>query len=258
MICFSDLDRTLIYSKKFIDKHNDNIVCIELKNEKEISYTSYEAICQLKKIIDSKLIIPTTTRCRSEYERILFSNYDIKFNYAIVSNGAHILKDNQVLTSWETEMKLMKKNCENIEKISEVFKKYSSTQGIERIKNVEDDFLCILVDSCFSYDSISEFVEYLDKCKWSTFRSGRKIYFMPNCITKEAAINYLMETMDEKDYFALGDSILDLKMLKRAKMALIPKHASIEEVSDIENKYISYSEGIKSAEEMLNVLLNYA
>ena len=40
MLFFSDLDRTLIYSKKFI-KDRDKLYCIEVLDGKEISYISH-------------------------------------------------------------------------------------------------------------------------------------------------------------------------------------------------------------------------
>lgn len=74
MIYASDLDRTLIFSHRFLDEHkyNKKIVLVEDKDGKEISYMSELAYNKLQEINNNKDItfIPTTTRSLEEYNRI--------------------------------------------------------------------------------------------------------------------------------------------------------------------------------------------
>ena len=68
MIYFSDLDRTLIYSSKFL-KDKNNKICIEYLNGKEINYISKNTINLLKKIQEKTscdTLHPTPTRIRSQ------------------------------------------------------------------------------------------------------------------------------------------------------------------------------------------------
>ena len=71
MIFFSDLDRTLIYSKNFI-KDRDKLHCIEVLDGKEISYISKDTIKLLKKVLQDKKFIPTTTRSIELFTRLKF------------------------------------------------------------------------------------------------------------------------------------------------------------------------------------------
>lgn len=256
MIYFSDLDRTLIYSNKFINEKT-NQVCIEVLDGKEISYMSPKSIDILKEILKKKRFIPTTTRSIEQYKRIMFAQNDINFEWSIVSNGGNILHNGEIFEQWNEVLKERLKTCKSLESVMNHFNEnYSKIDGIIKIREVDNVFFYIVVDrNVFCENSLSSFECYLKKNRWNIYVSGRKIYFIPEVVTKESAIEYLTEYLNEDKFEALGDSIMDINMLKLSNKGYVPGNSYLA----LENKfdddlYISQNEGFKGIEEILCII----
>lgn len=256
MIYFSDLDRTLIYSNKFIGK-GQNEICIETLNCEEISYMSLKSIEYLREILKHKKFIPTTTRSIEQYRRINFEEQDIHFEWSIVSNGGNILYKGEVVKEWNEILNEKMKTCESLELVMESFKEnYGNICGIKKIRDVDKVFFYIVVDKeVFNENYIEDFKEFFLKFKWDTYVNGRKMYFLPEVVTKEAAIEFLSNYLNEKKFAALGDSIMDLNMIKYAKKAYIPRGSYIENYDVNSNVYISLKSGFEGIEEILKSIL---
>ena len=223
MIYFSDLDRTLIYSSKFL-KDKNNKICIEYIDGKEINYISKKTINLLKKLQEKRLLIPTTTRSREQFERIDFDKFGIYFEYSIVCNGGIILHNGKPLKEYDNYLKDELKKCGNINELYNDFKKkYEKYSEISKIRLVHNFFFYIVVDEeKFNDEILIDFRKELDCKNWNVFRSGRKIYFLPKVLNKETAIKFLMKYLKEDKLSALGDSKMDLNMLLLAEKVYIP------------------------------------
>jgi HAD superfamily hydrolase (TIGR01484 family) len=256
MIYFSDLDRTLIYSNKFIGKEKKEI-CVEIINGEEISYMSPKTIEYLKEILKKKKFIPTTTRSIEQFKRIKFMEHEINFEWSIVSNGGNILYKGEIVKEWTEILTSKLKTCGSLKYIMESFKeKYENIKGINKIRDVDDAFFYIVVDeNIFDESNIEVFKEFILEFKWNLYVNGRKIYLLPKVLTKEAAIEFLSNYLNEKEFGALGDSIMDLNMLKVASQAYIPKESHIESFEINSNSFISNKSGFSGTEEILKDIL---
>lgn len=256
MIYFSDLDRTLIYSKKFINEKT-NQICIEVLDGEEISYMSPKSIDILKDILKKKRFIPTTTRSIEQYKRIMFAQNDINFEWSIVSNGGNILYNGEIFEPWNKVLKERLKACKDLKSVMNYFNEnYSKIDGITKIREVDEVFFYIVVDKdFFQENSLNSFKYYLKNAKWNFYINGRKIYFIPEVVTKEAAIEYLKGYLNEDKFEALGDSIMDINMLKSSNKGYIPgnSYLALENKSE-DGLYISQNEGFKGIEEILYII----
>ena len=256
MIYFSDLDRTLIYSDKFINEETEQ-VCIEILDGREISYMSPKSMDILRDILKKKKFIPTTTRSIEQYKRIMFMQNDINFEWSIVSNGGNILHNGEIFEPWKKVLNQRLKSCESLQSVMNYFKEnYSEIDGILKIRDVDDVFFYIVVDKAiFDENSLDLFQSYLNKAGWKVYASGRKIYFIPSVVTKESAIEYLISYLKEEKFEALGDSIMDMNMLKSSNKGYIPANSYIAmEIESNEALYISQYEGFKGIEEILCII----
>lgn len=253
MIYFTDLDRTIIYSKKFTAKDIEEVP-IEKYNGEYISFTTNKSIEYIKEIITKHMLIPTTTRTIEQYERIGFNEKGINFTWAIVCNGGHILYKGKPLKIWEDKIKEGLKESFEFSKVRDEFKKYENSKGIIRVKEVENLFFYGILDlEVFNEELLKEFNIYIEKANWNIYISGRKIYFLPNILQKEKAVEFLREYLKYERYCALGDSMMDLNMLKSAHKAYVPKSSYIEELID-DSFFVSKDIGLKGAEEILQVI----
>ena len=256
MIFFSDLDRTLIYSKNFIvDK--DKLHCIEILDGKEISYISKDTIKLLKKVLQNNRFIPTTTRSIEQFTRIKFNEYGINFEYSITTNGGVILYNGNPLKEWSDIVKEKLKECNSLENTMDLFnKKYGDLQGILKVRSVDNMFFYLVVDlEKFDLEKLDPFRNELEHFNWNFYTSGRKIYFIPKILTKENAIEFLLHYLGEKEFCAMGDSSMDLNMLKKSNRAFVPAKSAIESEMIKNTDFISKNEGFKGTEEIIKELL---
>lgn len=256
MIYFSDLDRTLIYSNKFIGKEK-NEICIETLNGEEISYISPKSIEHLKDILRVKRFIPTTTRSIEQFNRIKFKEYGVNFEWSIVSNGGNILYKGEIVEQWKQILYDRLKTCGSLEYVMRSFRReYGNMDGVNKLKDVDDIFFYIVVDKeIFDENKIIVFREFLLEFRWNLYVNGRKIYFLPEVVTKEAAIEFLIKYLEENEFGALGDSIMDLNMLKFANKAYIPKGSYIENYEFNCSSFISGNRSFSGTEEILKEIL---
>lgn len=255
MILFTDLDRSLIYSKKFILGNKDEIN-VEKYNGEEISFMSKTSIDLLNELMKKCIVIPTTTRNLEQYNRIEFKKNNINFNMAIVCNGGCIIKDGKPLKEWDEIIKERIRNCGEFKKVRGEFIKYENVAGITKVGNVQEMFFYLVVDKeLFSMDNLQDFRVYLDKLNWDTHVSGRKIYFIPSAIKKEYAVDFMIDYLKANKSFAIGDSTMDVGMLNTADISYIPKGSDISGYKLKAKTIISENEGLQGIEEILRDML---
>ena len=97
MIIFNtDLDKTLIYSYKH-DIGNDKL-CAEIYQGRQVSFVTRRTAELLKRVNETVLLVPTTTRTLEQYVRI-----DLGIgtpHYALVCNGGILLTDGEEDSGW--------------------------------------------------------------------------------------------------------------------------------------------------------------
>ena len=93
-ILFTDLDNTLIYSRKTFIEDKINV---EIYNGEEISFMSKYSNELLCKLSAHLLIVPITTRTYTQYKRI---NLGILPEYVLCANGGILLKNGIISEEW--------------------------------------------------------------------------------------------------------------------------------------------------------------
>ena len=179
MIVFSDLDRSIIYSKRFL-KDDTTKLEIEIYNGENISYISKETVELIKKIKQNSYFIPTTTRTIEQFKRISFSKYGLDFKYAVTSNGGNILVNGEVDKEYKLLIKEKLKLSSHIKDIIKLLENYKSIKGIKKIRKAEELFLYIKIDrDTFDFKLLQPFIDEIKKLNWDTYINGTKIYFLP-------------------------------------------------------------------------------
>ncbi|MBF8982417.1 hypothetical protein IZY60_02585 [Lutibacter sp. B2] len=260
MIFASDLDRTLIYSKKFVKEDMKNIRLIETKEEESISYMTEKAIDQLKELSKKASFIPVTTRTIAQYKRIHLFRDEIKPKYAITSNGGNIIINGEVDTNWNEKIrKSIGADSLATEDVLKKFEDIKSDTWLLKSHIAEDLFHYFIVDrENVPLKELETFSDFLNENNWKTSLQGRKLYFVPQCVCKWKALEYIKDREEETFIASAGDSLLDLPMLKMADYAVVPKHGEIYkfyEKGKDDHIIFTESEGIIAAEEILQKII---
>ncbi|MDR0879222.1 MAG: hypothetical protein LBN09_00800 [Clostridioides sp.] len=293
MLVFSDLDRSVIYSKRFIAEGKDGIVDenylnIEMYEGKEISFISKITIDYIRQIGKLGYFVPTTTRTVEQFKRIDFSRFGINFPWAITTNGGIVLENGEESQEWKEIVRKNLKESESIENVVEEFKKLNFTIGetqknsvakgnfktskikgiakrnhgcdigIKKFRIAEDKFFYLVVDPDeFDIQRMSGFIKILPTLGWKYYVNGRKVYFTPEKLTKEKAIEFVSDKIGISEHNAIGDSIMDFGMLGTGSNSYILRHGDIENMDEVLKKKARISEnfGIHGTEEILSSIL---
>lgn len=251
MVFATDLDRTLIYSNKFVNKENKKYIS-GFPDGVGFSFLTNKAIEYLTNIKEKIDVVPCTTRSREQFNRIpLFK--DCK--YSICSNGATIFHNGKVDSQWNMVMRKNMDFCMNDMLLFHDKLKQQSFLTRE-IQLVDNFFLFTKVDT--STNCIDFLEANLDKKNFYYAISGQKLYIFPTFISKEHALGYVLDRLNDNNLISAGDSEMDIGILNMATVkAFIIQHN--KEQINIDSKIdtqIFHNCGIMSGEYVLKQINN--
>lgn len=259
MIFASDLDRTLIYTKKLIEEENKDIVLAERYLGKELSYMKSGVVEKIKKMKNKVLFVPVTTRTIEQYNRIFVINEHIKPVYAIVSNGGNILINGKVDTEWRN---IIRKAVDKITHYKFVQKQFlnsfKDTSWIDKMVLRDELFFSVHFKDkeLINVSEFSNFKDWAEENNWTVSLQGRKLYIVPEPVNKWDALLYLKEKEKKKKIISAGDSFLDYPLLINADYAICASHGELKSLIEekiLKQGHISLTEerGINASEEIL-------
>lgn len=225
----SDLDRTLIYSKRALEEMetpwNQSMIGVEEKNGKYVSFMTKESYGLLKEIASHYLFIPVTTRTYEQYKRIFIFERDVPVSYCVTSNGARIHHNGEIMKEWEERLKRkLGVECIEKEEILEMLREYSLPGELKIADNL---FFYYVLNTTIDSDLKIQLAKIAAANGWNISLQGRKLYFMPSPVCKGEAIKYIKEREGIEQTIGAGDSLLDLPFLNICQTAFIPRHGEL-------------------------------
>ncbi|MDN3437009.1 HAD hydrolase family protein [Planococcus sp. APC 3900] len=253
----SDLDQTLIYSRNSMgmDVSEDELVEVERYEGKPLSYMTKKSQSELWKINESAFFLPVTTRTQAQYERVtgIFEGKAPRF--AVISNGAVILENGQPIKEWSDGIRQQCVSRKTIitELLPEI-ERHFSEDWVLKVREADDWFVYLIVDRArFPEDKLDFYTETFKKLGWGMSLQGRKLYFMPESITKAGAMEYIKKHLEASYVIAAGDSLLDLDLLESADYSMLASHGEAVRSAVPVSGHVHKTEkhGIKAGEEIL-------
>ncbi|WP_257391427.1 HAD family hydrolase [Cytobacillus gottheilii] len=252
----SDLDRTLIYSKRalqsFSQDNLSDLVPVERKDESDVAFMTGRSFAMLKELAASLMFVPVTTRTYEQYKRIFIFSEDIQINYAVTANGANIHYKGQELLEWKEVLKRrLGQDCtlyqDMIENVSRL-----SIQG--NLKKAENLFFYYILDTVTDQMNLEEISRFALEHGWRISLQGKKLYFMPNPICKGEALQFIKEREMVDRMIGAGDSILDYDFLRYCQEAFVPNHGELMQRPEIKKIVckITQNKGVWAGEEILD------
>lgn len=225
----SDLDRTIIYSSRFLKEYGTEAerTPVEFKEDKIISYIADSVKEGLTELINTEGVefVPVTTRSYEEYNRIKFG---FTPKYAIIDNGGRILVDGAPILSYETYIQHMAS-----EALRDTALVLLDITEHKEIIDREPKF----VDNLFLFWKVKEGTEKMADVlinvlneaypHWRFTRQKLKMYGVPMCFSKQTALRWLWNQLNKPHLVVSGDGELDLPMLTLANKAIIPSHSDL-------------------------------
>lgn len=206
----TDLDGTVIYSNRRVG-NTTNMTCVEDQPRYQ-SFMNTHLYRNIEKWSKDVPFIPLTTRSEDEYKRIRFPFVP---PYALVGNGAVLLKDGNRVVEWEqTTAKLIEKEYTQLRAIEAKLVDCLDLYNIQTLRMVENSFLFIKGDEA---EQIEYFVKrHCDMTNLTFYRHNSKISIVPTMLEKGSAARRLREYLDIKTIISAGDTDMDTSMLRYA------------------------------------------
>lgn len=250
-VFFSDLDRTLIFSKKFLSGNLDSIA-VEQKEGKSISYMTRKALSLLQEVRKESLFIPVSTRTWETMTRIDFIQEDLP-EWMICDNGAHIYLNGVKLEKWEAYIEDKRKaQLLSVAELERAIQYVFEDKGLKAIFNRENIYLMVKFEEMTA--EIRQILEVLSyPLKKKGFRmdiNSRKAYLLPDYVRKEDAVAFLIKEYDIPFTISAGDTFMDLDMLRKTTYAIAPKHKSFPH----DFMKITHQKGMMAGEELLHYI----
>lgn len=274
MMFASDLDRTLIYSNRALAHlHNNqemNVRPVEFIDHQPITFISEQCLYLLKQLSRELLFVPVTTRSIEQYKRIHIFQQELPVQYAVTTNGANIFYKNQPLHDWNLKLiENLKTEAAAIPELLDTLSPFlKEING--RLKIVEDLFVYLILEQTIELSLKSALFEAVSPLGWKVSLQGRKLYFMPNLISKGNAVQYIAEREGIQPQFGAGDSLFDDDFLQICSHRFVPAHGElVHEIGTKDSKKpmgndskspfyeITNAKGIAAGEEIVSRILQY-
>ena len=244
------LDNTLIFSKGFVK--NEDVIAIEYKDNKELSYMTKQAFDILEKLSKEITVVPITSRSLEEFKQITFYNL---FEHAILSNGLVILYKGLVEDgNWQSiiQKEFDKMDLADVESLlyncSSLFKSDFELKGYyyyAEVKEHQEIMVLKLLKPFLHKD-------------WNCFVQDNKLYVTPKIVTKENALKFLSKKydLDLLHSWGIGDSKADKGFidLTMNKISFVNSELWDSLREKEKYKYSIFLLGLSGSEEMLKMI----
>ncbi|WP_328857957.1 HAD family hydrolase [Williamsia herbipolensis] len=265
----TDLDRTLIYSAAAagVADPDDPLAmaefrCVELYRGAPQSFMSPAAVDLLAELDTLAVVVPTTTRSVEQFRRVdLPLDPGRRPRYAVAANGGEILLDGVADPAWRTEVeKRLSTACAPVDEVYDHLAADSEPTWLTNLRIADGLFCYAVVDlPSMPDDLVSRWRTWAEQRGWNVSRQGRKIYVVPDPLTKASAIEAIGERYlsdRPRRVFAAGDGVLDTSMLVAADRSIRPRHGELQELSwHHPSLSVTSSSGIAASAEILETLL---
>lgn len=231
----SDLDRTLIYSTAALalampDEHAPRLLCVEVHEAKPLSYLTETAAGLLVRLAaEAAHFVPSTTRTRKQYRRISLPGPQPQ--YAICANGGHLLVDGRTDHDWNAEIR--RRLADGSAPLAEVRAHLAATADpawLRKERIAEDLFAYLVVDRALLPEGwVKDLAAWAEPRGWTVSLQGRKIYAVPQPLSKSAALAEVVRRTGADRVLAAGDSLLDADLLLAADEGWRPGHGELSD-----------------------------
>lgn len=231
----SDLDRTLIYSPRALDltmpdAQAPRLLCVEVYQGQPLSFVTETAASLLARLATETAgteFVPATTRTREQYQRIRLPIPTPR--YAICANGGHILVDGVSDPDWQRQVAArLADECIPLAEVRAHLIETSDPAWLRKERVAEDLFAYLVIERELLPDGwLKELAAWAGPRGWAVSLQGRKVYAVPQPLTKSAAVREVARRIGARRVLAAGDSLLDADLLLAADRGWRPGHGEL-------------------------------
>ncbi len=226
----SDLDRTLIYSRAARELGADDqpARCVEVYDGQPASFMTEAAARQLGELARATTLVPVTTRVLDQYLRVRLPGPPPRF--AVVANGGVLLVDGVRDRGWSRRVARDLAVSVPLETVWTHVAQVCRPEFTAKLRNASDLFCYAVIRPGRVPDGfVAEQTAWAQGRGWRTSLQGRKLYWVPEGLSKSAAVREVAQRLCAGYVLAAGDSLLDIDLLLAADRGIHPRHGELWE-----------------------------
>jgi hypothetical protein len=225
-----DLDQTLIFSRRSFrlpaGTPEPPLVEVERLSDEPAAFMTEAAFAEVAELARRAVLVPVTTRTLAQYRRVRLG---VAPRFAVTANGGHLLVDGEPDAGWATTVAERLSGVAPLADLLPVAERLGRG-GWCRLTRVADDvFIYLVAHERDGIPDLTAVTAELAAVGWTVSVQGRKVYFVPAPLTKQAALAEVARRAGTGRTVAAGDSLLDAPMLAAADVALRPAHGELHD-----------------------------
>jgi hypothetical protein len=228
VLAATDLDRTLIYSTKAsqLGGQKPPVVCVEVHDGKQASFMTEAAAQAIVPLAAACTLVPVTTRVPAQFERVTLPGPAPK--YAIAGNGGMLYVDGVLDRTWSAAVARELARGFPLADVWEQAGHVCRPEWTVKLRNAAELFCYAVVHpNRLPEGFVSDLSGWAAERGWRISLQGRKLYWVPDALTKSAAVAEIARRADAGLVLAAGDSLLDTDLLLAADLGIHPRHGEL-------------------------------
>lgn len=230
MLVASDLDRTLIYSStaRRLGADEAPVVEVEVHDGKPVSFMTAAAAQALVELAARAALVPVTTRVYEQYQRVRLPGPPAR--YAVLANGGIVLVDGVPDPAWSRRVAAALADGFPLARVWDQVGHVCHPEFTVMLRNAADLFCYAVVRARrLPAGFVDDVAGWAAERGWRTSLQGRKLYWVPEALTKSAAVAEVARRAEATHVLAAGDSLLDVDLLLAADRGIHPRHGELYE-----------------------------
>jgi phosphoserine phosphatase len=229
VLCATDLDRTLIYSRGALEAHGDtkrSLVAVERHEGKNASWMTEQAAATFAGLHKRAAVVPVTTRTPEQWHRVRLPGAPAR--YAVTANGGVLLVNGRPDHSWDAVVAAELVQCAPLAEIWAHMSQVCRPEWTVKLRNARGMFCyAVLHRKRVPAGFVAEASGWAEQRGWQLSLQGRKLYWVPRSLTKSAAVAEVARRLEADVVLAAGDSLLDADLLDYADRAIVARHGEL-------------------------------
>jgi hypothetical protein len=228
----TDLDRTMIFSRKAcrVGAEGDplELVEVEIHDGTATSFMTATAAVRFVHLVARTLVVPVTTRIPEQLARVTLPGPPRPF--AIAANGGHLFVDGVLDRTWSVRVAATLAEGFPLAAVWEHVGHVCHPEFTRKLRNACDLFCyAVIRPEHLPGGFVDDVTGWAAERGWRISLQGRKLYWVPEVLTKSAAVAEVAARVGADRVLAAGDSLLDVDLLLRADRGIHPQHGELFE-----------------------------
>lgn len=231
VLCATDLDRTLIYSRRALgDVGARELICVERYEGADSSWLTAAAADCLERLHARALVVPVTTRLPRQWHRVRLPGPPSR--WVVTANGGVLLVDGAVDVAWRRQVAA---RLQDVAPLAEIWRhagRLCRPEWTAALRNADDLFCYAVIrrDAATPAgltEAVAETAGWAASRGWRVSWQGRKVYWVPAPLTKSAAVAEVRRRTGSAAVLAAGDSLLDQDLLDYADAGIAARDGEL-------------------------------